>query len=192
MGSPNANDWYMLRRPYNRPLNTIEKNVIKIRALEHYLYLHEIEAFRGLISSIIDSNMKAEQNSDMNISSPASKFDKKLRCFVKWNVISQEEYVEIVSLINYRNDIAHQGRLVITDSLGRRHDHGAIERIRHFRHIMLDRMWQQNRRREHFYIFVITADYHFREVVKAIEEEIRRLKARTDKLLKKRQVNQHM
>lgn len=87
-----------------------ERDILKFRSFQIMLYLFHVEDLKRFIIQ----SMKAT-NEIHGISNAKIKFDDHLKKLVTDKIISQSEKDELVSLIDFRNDISHEIHLMVND-----------------------------------------------------------------------------
>src|ERR1700722_5003095 len=190
--------------PFGSRLPALERNVIKLRALEMLLVLFYAEELKRDVLDCIQatdelmSRLPNDNLASVRVSrGEKNPIDKALKALVADRAITPTEKEEIIKLIDYRNTVAHQmhnllvdispervAREIIKFHPGRlpKYDYNAVERLQHF-HSVLDGL-----HRTHGY--VRTLDYNkllFRSAEKIFLSEIKRLKLKIGKLGKQRQ-----
>lgn len=172
----------MTKRP---TLRALEKNILKYRALQMILVLHEAEALRSLILGTIRSTDRLRSNSE-KVLPPGTKkpMRRALRHLTDLEVLSAEESDEIARCIGFRNDVAHNIHRLVEDisagHLGRRpleFDYGAAARLARLHRKTAEAM------SGHFILQIDFREIAFEEAAKTYREELVRLRRRIDRQL---------
>lgn len=87
--------------PKGRRLPALEQNILKYRAFEMLLMLFHVEDFKAFVYSSLPEQQRQEFDGK-------KKYQKTWAFLVTNGIITQPESDEIQSLIDYRNDIAHE------------------------------------------------------------------------------------
>jgi hypothetical protein len=91
-------------------LSAKERNILKYRSYQIMLYLFYVEDLKRFILGSLKFTNKI-----IGISNEKMKFDDYLKQIVKDGIITQGEKDELVSLIDFRNDISHEIHLMVND-----------------------------------------------------------------------------
>jgi hypothetical protein len=91
-------------------LSARERNILKYRSYQIMLYLFHVEDLKRFIIR----SMKVT-NEIHGISNNKLKFDDHLKKMVEDGIITEQEKSELVSLIDFRNDISHEIHLMVND-----------------------------------------------------------------------------
>jgi hypothetical protein len=91
-------------------LSAKERNILKYRSLQIMLYLFHVEDLKRFILG----SLKAT-NIIHGISNEKLKLDDYLNMIVKDDVITHDEKKELISLIDFRNDISHEIHKMVND-----------------------------------------------------------------------------
>ena len=198
----------MLPRRFTDPLGSrlpaLERNVIRLRGLEMLLVLFYAEELKRDVldciqatDELMDRLPKRKLSSVRVPKGTKNPVDKALRALVADRAITSAEKKEIVTLIDYRNAIAHQMHNLLLDISPERsareiimfqpgklpkYDHNAVERLQHF-HSVIDGLHKTHG-------YVRTLDYNrllFESAEKIFLSEIKRLRIKIGSLVKLRQ-----
>lgn len=126
-------------------LHALEKNILKYRALQMILLLHEMESLRKFIIGSIRSTDKfwdAMDGRPKELPEGAKKpLEKALTILVEKDILSEEESADIQEIHEIRNTIGHTLHSLVEDisspdvQLAQRkaYDYGALDRIERYR-----------------------------------------------------------
>jgi uncharacterized protein YutE (UPF0331/DUF86 family) len=140
--------------PRGSRLSALEKNELKLRALEMVLVLFYVEDMKHFVIEAIRATDRVQGIADGGRLPPGTKnlYKKAWAILVDANVLSQQESDELQDLVDYRNLVAHQ-TYVLTADVGRytsfrpvmeeaTYEEGALKRVQHFR----DKLFSEMRR----------------------------------------------
>lgn len=162
--------------------HAVEKLIIKIRALEHVLYLYEFEHLKHFIEGSVRASVQARvgyhnsRNWMEMLPSGKTHFDRCCKLLKNEAIIFADDLNKIRELVNYRNDIAHEIQHVTLDII-KQHKWGRWKEISDLREAIAWRMFQRQR-----YIFSSTTHGFFENASHALVEEIERMKSRARKI----------
>jgi hypothetical protein len=195
----------MRRRDFIDPLGTrlpaLEANEHRRRALQFVLALFYAEDIKRHVLDLIQTTDSAHRRLggamvDRVPKGTKNSVDKALSALVTDKAITQDEKIEMVGLIDYRNDIGHQVhnlladvgtmraiRSYVDDAKGPKYRRDAVDRLKYYGE-RLDGLY-----RTHHYIRTMNADrLLFASAEKALSAEIERLGRRIRNLAAKRTV----
>jgi hypothetical protein len=190
--------------PFGSRLLALERTIIRLRGLQMLLAMFYAEELKRDVLSLIrttDKLMirlpKGELASVRVPEGTKNPVNKALTALVADRAITPVEKAEIITLIDYRNVIAHQMHNLLADISPERsvrqmyafrpdktpkYDYNAVERLQHF-HRHLDGL-----HRTHGYVYELSYNkLFFRSADKMFLAEIRRLRAKAHALNEQRQ-----
>lgn len=148
--------------PRGKRSRALEQNIVRYRALEMVLVLYYTENLRNLIIGTIQATDRVRSalndKVDLNERIPARTkrpLQKALNILLADQIVTEAEKIEIEKLVRYRNDIAHRlaqlnidiGQTALERDFIRfrqsgspRYDYGALERLRSYRKLLIERM----------------------------------------------------
>jgi hypothetical protein len=171
-------------------LRALEKNILKYRALQMVLLLHEVESFREfLIGSIraTDSLSPHPKRLPLGTKHP---FEKAVTILVAEDILTEEEAEGLRKIIDQRNLIAHEVHQLVMDVTRPRdpverkslYDYAALIRFEHIRKKVSSGMSAGQ------FVFAIGIREHFFEQAEATyREELHRLRKRINKQIRIRE-----
>lgn len=97
-------------------LPALEKNVLKFRAFQMILLLHEVESLRRYIISSIRATDDLVPAEEARLPPGVPKpFEVALNVLVIENIISDEDRLKVVDLVDFRNRIGHRIHELVAD-----------------------------------------------------------------------------
>lgn len=91
-----------------RPMLALERNIVKFRSMEMMVFIYEAEQLRKFILSCID-NGHMFAGTENPLKKPGKQFYEILWGIIEDNdILPRHEIEQLVSLLQYRNDIAHR------------------------------------------------------------------------------------
>jgi len=159
--------------PYGSQLPALEKNMLKLRAMQMVLIMFYAEELKRKILDLVQTTDKLRAKRQPagyieRVPVGAKKsVDKALNALIVDNAITPDEKAEIVSLIDYRNDIGHRIHELFADissnkfvrdftEIGGRidkpFDYEAVERLQYFRRNL------EKLHRTHHYVGTLKVD----------------------------------
>lgn len=196
--------------PHGSRLPALERNILKLRAMQMVLVIFYAEELKRKILDLVPETDNfvvevppdgAERERERVHKGTKSSVNKALNALIADKALMSEEKTEIVSLIDYRNEIAHRIQDLVADLSSNRYvrrlvefrlgrikgfDYGAVERLQHF----LQRLDDLYRTRP--YVFTISMNgLMFEAAEKTFLREIQNFKRKIDRLYEiRRQENE--
>ena len=170
----------------NPKLAALEKNILKYRALQMVLLLHQVESLRVFI---INSIRSTDSNHSQRLPIGAKKpMEKALSILVEESVISDIESKDLQAIIEIRNKIGHTIHTLVDDisspfKIRRQdaiYDYYALERFERLRDKISTGMTRK------FVLELSFRDLSFEQAEATYKEELLRLKKRIDRQYKAR------
>ncbi|WP_312961143.1 hypothetical protein [Stutzerimonas nitrititolerans] len=98
-------------------LPALEKNILKYRALQMVLLLHQVETLRSFIIRSIRATDSIPTNSgEIRLPENAKRpMEKALKILVLEGIISEKESSDLQSIIELRNHIGHRIHILVAD-----------------------------------------------------------------------------
>ncbi|WP_115514794.1 MULTISPECIES: hypothetical protein [Xanthomonas] len=163
-------------------LRALEKNILKYRALQMVLLLHQTESLRSfLIGSIRYTDfIKNENRLPINV---RGAMEKALNIIVKDGIISSTDRDDLQSIIAMRNTIAHRIHELVVDisasdglsCCDSLYDYFALERFERYRHKISSGMTRN------YALQIGLRELQFGLAEAAYKEELSRLRQRIDR-----------
>lgn len=166
-------------------LPALEKNILKYRALQMVLLLHEVESLRSfLIGSIRGTDtLPWRAGSERVPEGTRNPLQKAFRVLVDESIISDEESQDLQAIVELRNTVWHTVHELVEDisappglrKRGRSYDYGALERFERYRRKIEHGMMNK---------FVLQLDFRgvvFEQAESTYKEELARLRKRIDR-----------
>jgi hypothetical protein len=191
-----------LEHPEGKRLPALERNILKFRAFEMMLSLFYAEELKQLLVSTLkvsehwrdDGKKRFKKGTKFNYAMAAD-------VFVKEGHLSKDERAELKTLIDFRNDIAHElhmmtfdvGRSKFTRQMLRiqtpKYDYAKLERLKHYRKVLpnrLGRRYGMEANMDRFYFEDAEKTYASELDVLAVKinRQIDQRKVRTERLKK--------
>lgn len=172
-------------------LPALEKNILKYRALQIVLLLHQVESLRSfVIGSIRTSDKFATDTSRSELLPERAKrpMKKAFQILVSREIITEEESADLQSIVNLRNQVGHEIHELVSDisspqKLSLRdhiYDYSALDRFERYRDKISKGMM------EHFVLEVSFRDLIFEQAEATYKEELSRLHRRIERLYEQR------
>ena len=167
-------------------LPALEKNILKYRALQMVLLIHQVESFR---SFLIDSIRANDKIAALTLPEDGKKLMKKaFQILVEKEIITKEESEDLQSIINLRNQICHKIHELVADisapktllGVDQIYDYFALDRFERHRDKISKGMMKH---------FVLTITFHeviFEQAEATYKEELGRLHKRIDRQYEER------
>lgn len=172
-------------------LRALEKNILKYRALQMVLLLHQVESMKNFVlGSIFSSDrIPGGQEKPRMLPGEKQKVKKAWKILVEEGVITKEESDDIQRIIDIRNQIGHSIHDLVTDitapwynrSKDPVYDYFALERFEAYRDKISNGMSKK------FVLQIGLGDYSFDEAEKTYKEELARLNNRIVRQYAKRE-----
>jgi hypothetical protein len=166
-------------------LPALEKNILKYRALQMVLLLHQVESLRTfVIDSIRATDSLPHGNSTKRLPIGTKRpMEKALGILVSERVITEEESVDLQSIIELRNKIGHMVHELVADisapHILRQHDliydYFALNRFEKYRYKIMKGM------SERFILALSFRELIFEQAEAAYKQELVRLRKRIDR-----------
>ena len=163
-------------------LRALEKNILKYRALQMVLLLHQVESLKNfVIGSIKSSDRSRAGRQKPKLPNGEKKVAKKAwEILVEEAIITQEESLDIQKIIDIRNQIGHSIHDLVTDisapwyksSEDPVYDYFALERFEVYREKISEQMSRK------FTLQISLRELTFEEAEKTYKEELARLHKR--------------
>jgi len=192
--------------PLGSLLPALERNMLKLRAMQMVLVMFYAEELKRKVLGLVQNTerLMAKLQPDGSVHERVPKgtknpVDKALNALVDDGAITPDEKIEIVSLIDYRNDIGHRVHELVADLSTKRFardlsefgadrikefDYGAVERLQHF-HQRLGGLY-----RTHHYVMPLSGNgLMFSAAEQTFLSEIERLKRKISRLHAVRQAD---
>jgi hypothetical protein len=191
-----------LEHPEGKRLPALEKNILKFRAFEMMLSLFYAEELKQLLVGTLkvsehwrpDAKKRFKKGTKFNYAMAAE-------VFVKEGQLSNDERAELKTLIDFRNDIAHElhmmtfdvGRSKFTRNMLRiqkpKYEYGKLGRLKHYREVLpnrLSRKYGMEMNLDRFYFEAAEKTYgaELDILAKKINGQIALRKLRTERLQK--------
>ena len=173
-------------------LKALEKNILKYRALQMILLLHEMESLRRFVIGSIRSTDKLNEllggQSKQLPEGTKKPFKKALDLLVKRKIISKEESDDIQEINEIRNTIGHQVHHLVDDISNpdgwllqcKEYDYGALDRLEGYRKQISKGLGRS---------FVLSLSFDsvaFEQAELTYKEELTRLKRKIDRQFEER------
>lgn len=172
-------------------LPALEKNILKYRALQMVLLLHQVESLRAfVIGSIRGSDKFATYTARQVLLPDGTKrpMEKALQILVDKNVITEKESEDLQGIINLRNQVGHKIHELVSDisapktlrSNDQIYDYFALDRFERYRDKISKGMMK------HFVLQVSFREISFEQAEATYKEELRRLHKRIERQFEER------
>lgn len=171
-------------------LPALEKNILKYRALQMVLLLHEVESLRSfLIGSIRGTDLlPGRAGSDRVPEGTRGPMQKALRVLVDESILTEEESQDLQTIVEFRNAIGHTVHKLVEDISAppelhprlRGYDYGALDRFERYRGKIERGMTGK------FMLKLDFRDVVFDQAEATYKEELARLRKRIDRQLARR------
>ena len=177
-------------------LPALEKNILKYRALQMVLLLHEVETFRYFLLGTIRGTDRFRKllrlgGAEQLPQGTKDPMKKALALMVEESILTEAESADIQKIIDLRNDIGHRVHEVVEDisqpeiqRLMRpdaRYDYHALARFERHRKKVTDGLM-----RKHFVMQLDFRAHSFEQAEAAYKEELQRLDRRITRQLEER------
>ena len=166
-------------------LPALEKNILKYRALQMVLLVHEVASLRAfLINSIRETDsFPWREGSERLPERTRGPLQKALRVLVDESILTDEESQDLQTIVEIRNTVGHRVHELVEDisappdlrRRGRSFDYGALERFERYRRKI--ELGMMNK-------FVLQLDFRgvvFDQAEATYKEELARLRKRIDR-----------
>lgn len=163
-------------------LRALEKNILKYRALQMVLLLHQVESLKSFVIGSIQSSDSLPTRQRKPRLPPGTKniAKKAWSILVEEGVITQEESSDIQGIIDIRNQIGHSIHDLVNDisapwykrSADPVYDYFALERFEAYREKISEAMGKK------FVLLIGLRELSFDEAEKTYKEELARLHKR--------------
>jgi hypothetical protein len=160
-------------------LPALEKNILKYRALQMVLLLHQVESLKAFVLGSMRATDRIHSGSqEPMLPEGTKKIFKKVWAFlVKEGVITESESQDIQNIIDLRNDIGHSIHNTVMDISGpefmlqnkKTYDYHALERFEQYREKISEGM------RDKFALEIGFRELSFEEAENTYKEELSRL-----------------
>lgn len=172
-------------------LPALEKKILKYRALQMVLLLHQVESLRSfVVGSIRASDKLAPLLSTSVLLREGVKrpMEKALQILVDKKILTEEESEDLQSIIEVRNQIGHKVHELVSDITApgalrwndQVYDYFALERFERHRDNISKGMMR------HFVLEVSLRDVTFEQAEATYKDELRRLQKRIDRQYERR------
>lgn len=172
-------------------LPALEKNILKYRALQIVLLLHQVESLRSfVIESIRGSDSFSIRNGSPQPLPAGIKrpMEKALHVLVSKGIITAKENEDLQHIIEVRNQIGHKVHELVADisaprTLGKHdqiYDYFALERFERYRDKIARGMMA------HFVLQLSSREHAFEQAEATYKEELDRLRKRIDRQYEER------
>ncbi len=161
-------------------LPALEKNILKYRALQMVLLLHQVESLKAFVLGSIratDSISSSRKNPPMLPEGAKKIFKKVWRILVNEKIITEAESQDIQNIIELRNDIGHSIHDLVMDISGpdfqlqnrKTYDYYALERFERYREKISNGMQSK------FVLEISFRELSFEKAENTYKEELKRL-----------------
>lgn len=173
-------------------LKALEKNILKYRALQMILILHEMESLREFVIGSIRSNDKiigSIRGTPKELPEGTRKpFKKALQILVEKQILSEEESIDIQEINEIRNSIGHAIHNLVDDIShvdhqfisSKPYDYDALGRLECYRERI------EKGIRESYVMLLSLRGVAFEQAELTYKEELARLKIKIDRQYKER------
>jgi hypothetical protein len=169
----------------NSALSALEKNILKYRAIQMILLLHQVEFLRiFIIESIRQSDEITKTATDRLSVGIKNPMEKAMAILVQEDILTKSESEDFQSIVEHRNQIAHKIHEAVEDIssqhqyLNRRkqvYDYYALDRFEKYREKITAGMMKK------FILKLNFRDLSFERAEAAYKEELSRLQKRIDR-----------
>lgn len=166
-------------------LPALEKSILKYRALQMVLLLHQVESFRAfLIGSIRRTDSLPSTGPSSRLPAGTSgPLQKALGILVAEAIITDAESCDLQDIVDLRNKVGHTVHELVQDisappGMGKRgltYDYGALDRFERYRRKIARGMMSK------FLLQIDFRDVVFEQAEAAYKEELARLRKRIDR-----------
>ncbi len=167
----------MIKRP---KIAALEKNILKYRALQMVLLLHQVESLKSFVLGSIRSTDRLTQKEQRLPEGTKKLFIKVWALLVSEGIITEEESEDIQNIIEIRNEIGHSIHNLVSDISGNKfmvnnrkvYDYFALDRFEKYRKKIGEGMGRK------FVVQLGLRELLFEEAEKTYKEELVRLRKR--------------
>lgn len=180
--------------PEGRQLPALERNILKYRALEMVLFLYYAEELKRFVVRSLESTRRLipPKKGEPVLERGGKKLEKAWKILVRDGVLSESEVVDLRSLVDYRNMIAHRVHELTFDIsrdeaaqshrrfAGSRYDYEALGRLRAY----YDQLGSSFGPR--YVVMLSLSPLLFEATVSVFDKELSRLRTRIDRQIARR------
>ncbi|WFP51927.1 hypothetical protein PL263_07810 [Methylomonas sp. EFPC3] len=172
-------------------LPALEKNILKYRALQMVLILHQVESLRAFVIGSIRTSDKFATHAAKEPLLPDGinrPMEKAFQILVEKEVITAKESEELQAIINLRNQVGHKIHELVSDISAPKtlrgndhvYDYFALDRFERYREKISKGMMK------HFVLQLSFRDLAFEQAEATYKEELRRLHKRIERQYEER------